>query len=172
VSLEEHQEHIVQEITRHQGRLLAYILTLAPDRTVARDILQETNLVLWRSRADFATGTSFVAWASKVAFYQVLAYRRDRGRDRHMFSAELMAQLAQEVEQDLDAIEDRRDALQGCLSKLPPRQRWLVAQRYGSENSIGVIAEMTGKSVGAVTTAIYRIRGVLRDCVTRKLAAR
>lgn len=37
-----------------QDRLLAYILTLVPHRHVAQDILQETNLVLWRRRDEFS----------------------------------------------------------------------------------------------------------------------
>jgi len=96
VSLEEHDEQIVQLIAGSQDRLFAYVLTLVPDRTVARDILQEANLVLWRRRESFAPGTSFAAWAYKIAFMQVLAHRRDLGRDRHVFfSEELMGQLAE-----------------------------------------------------------------------------
>ena len=172
MSLEEHDEQIVQLIAGCQDRLFAYVLTLVPDRTVARDILQEANLVLWRRRERFAAGTSFVAWAYKIAFMQVLAHRRDRGRDRHVFfSEELMGQLAREAQQDLEGLSDRRVALQGCLAKLSERQRWLIAQRYSSGNSINVIAEMTGKAVGAIATAVYRIRNALRDCITRTLAA-
>lgn len=172
MSLEEHDEQIVQLIAGHQDRLFAYVLTLAPDRTVARDILQETNLVLWRRRERFTAGTSFSAWAYKIAFMQVLAHRRDRGRDRHVFfSEQLMGQLAEEAQRDLEEISGRRAALQGCLAKLPDRQRWLIAQRYSSGSSIRVIAEMTGKTVGAIATAVYRIRNALRDCVTRTLAA-
>lgn len=172
MSSEKHEEQIVQQIAGCQDRLFAYSLTLVPDRSVARDILQETNLVLWRRREEFVAGTSFSAWASKVAFFRVLAYRRDRGRDRHVFfSEELMTQLAGEVQEDLDTLADRRTALQGCLAKLTERQRWLIAQRYSPENSIKVIAEMTGRSAGAVATAVYRVRNALRDCVTRRLAA-
>jgi len=172
VSSEKREEQIVQQIAACQDRLFAYILTLVPHRDVARDILQETNLVLWRRREEFTVGTSFVAWASKVAFFQVLAYRRDKGRDRHVFlSEELMTRLASEVQEELDVLADRRGALQGCLGKLTERQRWLIAQRYSSESSVKVIAEMTGQSAGAVATAVYRIRNVLRDCVTRTLAA-
>ncbi len=172
MSSKEREEQIVQQIATCQDRLFAYILTLVPRRDVARDILQETNLVLWRRRGEFTLGTSFMAWASKVAFFQVLAYRRDKGRDRHLFlSEELMTQLASEVQEEQDVLDDGRRALQGCLGKLAEKQRWLIAQRYRSENSIKVIAEMTGQSAGAVATAVYRIRNVLRDCVTRTLAA-
>jgi len=172
VSLEEHDEQVVQLIAGCQDRLFAYVLTLVPDRTVARDILQEANLVLWRRRERYVAGTSFVAWAYKIAFVQVLAHRRDRGRDRHVFfSEELMGQLADEAQQDLEGISDRRTALQGCLAKLSERRRWLIAQRYSSGSSIRVIAEMTGKTVGAIATAVYRIRNALRDCIARTLAA-
>ena len=67
MSFEEREERVVQRIATCQDRLFAYILTLVPRRDVARDILQETNLVLWRRREEFVAGTSFVAWASKVA---------------------------------------------------------------------------------------------------------
>ena len=66
MSLEEREEQIVQQIAACQDQLFAYILTLVPHRDVARDILQETNLVLWRRREEFVPGTSFVAWASKT----------------------------------------------------------------------------------------------------------
>jgi len=113
MSSEEREEQIVQQIATCQDRLFAYILTLVPHRDVARDVLQETNLVLWRRREEFAAGTSFAAWASKIAFFQVFAYRRDKGRDRHVFlSEELMAQLANEVQEELDVLADRRGALQ------------------------------------------------------------
>jgi len=173
MSFEEHgaqEEQIVQHITASQDRLFAYILTLMPNRDAARDILQETNLVLWRRREDFEEGTSFVAWACKVAFFQVLAFRRDKGRDRHQFfSEELITQLASEVQEEIDILPSQRKALQGCLGKLPEKQRWLITQRYSSNNSIKLIADMTGKTAGAVATSVYRIRNLLRNCVASKL---
>ncbi len=172
MSSKKHDEVVVQQIAGCQDRLFAYILTLVPYRDAARDILQETNLVLWRRRKDFVPGTNFPAWASKVAFFQVLAYRRDRARDRHtFFSEELMVQLAGEAREDLPSFDARRGALRECLAKLPEKQRWLIDQRYHSEKSIKVIAEMMGRSIGAVTTAVYRVRNALRTCVVRTLAS-
>jgi len=40
----------------------------------AWDVLQETNLVLWKEQADFQPGTRFEARAYTVARFQVLAY--------------------------------------------------------------------------------------------------
>ena len=167
---EHHEERLVQQITSSQDRLYAYILTFVPDREAARDILQETNLVLWRRRSDFRKGGSFTAWSCKVAFLQALASRRDKGRDRHFFSDDLMRQLAEEGEADQEVLDRRRGALRDCLEQLPRKQRWLIAQRYAAGMTVKVIAEMTGDSDGSIATTVYRIRNALRDCVSRKLA--
>ncbi len=39
--------------TSHQGRLFAYVLSLVGDADQARDVMQETNTVLWQKSADF-----------------------------------------------------------------------------------------------------------------------
>ncbi len=164
-----HNEVVAQEIAGCQDRLIAHILALVPQRDMAYDIRQEVNLVLWRRRGDYVPGTSFVAWARKVAFFQVLAYRRDRARDRHVFfSEELMVQLAGEEErEDVRVFDARRGALKKCLAKLTDKQRWLIEQRYHSEKSISVLAEVMDQSAGAVATAVYRVRNALRKCVER-----
>jgi len=167
-----HDEIVAQEIAGCQDRLIAYILTLVPQRDTAYDIRQEVNLVLWRRRGDFTLGTSFVAWAVKVAFFQILAYRRDRGRARHLFfSEELMVQLAGEAQEDVRVFDARRGALKKCLAKLTEKQRWLIEQRYHSEKSVKVLAEVMDQSAGAVATAVYRVRNALRRCVVRSLGS-
>ena len=44
------KERFVTSLTDSQDLLYAYILSLFPDVDLARDVLQETNLVLWRKR--------------------------------------------------------------------------------------------------------------------------
>ena len=41
---------------------------------------------------------NFRKWAFGVARFEVLSYRRDKARDRHVFSEELLLQLAGEAE--------------------------------------------------------------------------
>lgn len=165
------EEQIVQEIAGSQSRLFAYIVTLVGNRDSARDILQETNIVLWQKQNDFELGTSFKAWSYKIAFMQVLAHRRDKSRDQcRFFGDAVMAQLAEEAETDLEHTEERQVALQGCLQHLDERQRWLIRNRYELDNSVNVIAEMTSQTAGAIATELYRIRARLRDCVTKNLA--
>src|SRR5687767_8306659 len=75
-------EEFVRLLSQNQRRLLLYVLTLVPRLNDAEEVVQETNLVLWRDYANFQPGTNFVAWAFKVAFFQVLAWRKKKQRDR------------------------------------------------------------------------------------------
>src|SRR5438067_3592271 len=60
----------------HQRRLFQYILSLLPNLQDAEDVLQETNLVVWRKFAQFQSGTSFFAWAARVAQLEVMKHRK------------------------------------------------------------------------------------------------
>ena len=66
------REAFVQLMTEHQGRLYAYVLSLLGDPDQANDVLQETNLVLWRNAGEFQMGSNFRAWAFRIAHFQVM----------------------------------------------------------------------------------------------------
>ncbi len=164
-------ERFVQLQTGVQGRLYAYIRTLVPDSDAARDVLQETNLVLWRKSSEFVEGTSFDAWCSRVAYFQAKAFLRERYRDRHVFNDQLLDQLSTLAQRQDELFEDRRRALPLCLEKLPPEWREVVAQRYTAfDPSIAALAGKVGRSAGALRKILHRARQALLACIDRTLA--
>lgn len=164
----DHDEFVLRVIET-QNRLYAYILSLVLDRERARDILQQTNLVLLEKETDFASGTDFFAWSARVAYYEVLADRRRRVRDRHLFNDELLAVVASESLRAAGALEDRAEALRACLTKLSASNREILAQRYRPGGSVAEIAKTLGKTPGAISAILHRLRAGLMDCVERKL---
>ena len=68
-----------------------------PNRDLAADVLQETNLVLCKA-AEFVPGTNFTAWSCRVAYYEVRASLTNKGRDRHCFDDVLLSRLAARAE--------------------------------------------------------------------------
>ena len=66
--------------------LRAYIFALITHSQDADDVLQEAKVRMWRAFGQFQSGTNFAAWSRKVAFHQVLSYRKRRKRDRLEFS--------------------------------------------------------------------------------------
>ena len=88
-----------QQITESQQRLYRYIYSLTGNSASSWDILQETNIVLWKKQADFAPGTRFDSWSYTIARFQVLAYLRDRKRKPvSILTPELVEAFAEDAE--------------------------------------------------------------------------
>ncbi len=164
-----HDEFVLLVINT-QPRLYAYILSLVFNKERAQDILQQTNLVLLEKETDFTHGTEFFAWSARVAYYEVLADRRRRARDRHLFSDELLAVVAAESSKTLATLEDRSDALRECLDKLTSAHREILMRRYRPGSSVAEIAASLGKTPNALSALLHRLRSGLVDCVGRKLS--
>ena len=157
-------EVFVQLLTGEQWRLRRYIATLLGDLHAANDVLQETNLLLWRKSHEFRPGSSFFAWARTVAYWQVRAYVRDQRRGRYVFSEELVTQLHDTAAFDVDESGEIL-ALRSCLEQVSPRNLGLLRKRYEERLPVGKIAEQSGKSQSAVKTSLMRIRRALQKCI-------
>jgi RNA polymerase sigma-70 factor (ECF subfamily) len=161
-------EAFVRLMTGHQGRLYAYVLSLLGDPDAANDVLQETNVVLWRDSREFRPGTHFQAWAFRVAHFQVMAFRQRRMRDRLVFEDDLLQALAPAARETDAAFESRQKRLDGCLGKLPGDHRELLRRRYAEPpEPIDSIARERGMTPNAVMQALFRIRQSLMQCVAR-----
>ena len=165
--LSRNSDAFVQLMTEHQGRLYAYILSLLGDPDQANDVLQETNLVLWRSAQEFQMGSNFRAWAFRIAHFQVMAHRQRQLRDRLVFDDEMLAVLDPAAKAVDETYESRQERLTACLEKLPAHQRDLLRQRYADGLSLQAIAEAVRRTANAVAQTLFRVRRTLIDCVTR-----
>ena len=158
-------EQFVERLGSCQDRLYAYILMLLSNRDAAQDVLQETNLVLWRKAGEFDKEQDFGAWACRIAYFQVLAWYRDKNRDRLIFDQDLLNQLSAEAQPLSGELNDRCRALRLCMVRLSERMRDLLRHRYGLNWSIKQIAEKFGQTPGAVATSLCRARHELLLCI-------
>ena len=165
-------ERFVQQLAESQNRIYGYVYSLIGDHTRAADVVQETNLVLWRKIDEFQPTKPFLPWAFAIAKFQVLANLRDQRRDRMLLDAELTEKLSSRVERDAERIDDVRVALRSCLQRLTPNARDLIETRYiDGELSIADIAEQLGCSLSGVKVALMRARRALAECIEQRLAA-
>lgn len=157
---------LVQLIAGAQTSMFAYATKLLGDPHEANNVVQEANLTIWKKAEDFERGTDFLAWASKIVYYQVLANLRDRKRQRLIFDEELVAKLAKlKVPKDVD---ERRVALRSCLEELRQDHRNLIERRYYDRQSVKDISGELGKSPGALRKSLMRVRRVLLQCIELK----
>jgi RNA polymerase sigma-70 factor (ECF subfamily) len=163
----QHRDQVVQLLTIEQTALFGYIATLLGDLNDASNVLQQTNMVLWRKADEFEPGTSFQAWSRKVAYFQTLAFIRDKKRDKLVFDEELVQQLAARPSTEDD--DERRVALRHCLGELSENSLDLLRLRYAPGKSLQDIAEQRNKKVGAIKMALLRIRQALVNCIDSQL---
>jgi RNA polymerase sigma-70 factor (ECF subfamily) len=112
-----------------------------------------------------------VRWVSVIAHNQVHRFRRQQRRAGAQLSDLTVDLLSQDAVERVDLLESRRDALRGCLEKLPDTDRKLVRHCYGdSRMSFKTAAEELGRPVNTVYKALNRIRRALYECIERTLA--
>lgn len=158
------------QVTRAQRTLYGFIATLIWGRADVEDVLQETNLVLWRKAAEYDPSREFMPWAMRIAQLQAMAYLK-KHRRRPIFDTDLLERIADESVTDRGEADSRRQALAACLQKLPEKHRQLVARRYEPGASVNAMAAASGSQPKAVSEMLRRIRHSLLECIQRSLAA-
>lgn len=158
----------VERLTEAQSALYGCIHAMMAGAPAVADVLQETNRVLWKKAAEYDPARPFLPWAYRVAHFEVLAHRKRQSRDRLVFDDELMGLLADEYAQQSSS--GALNALELCLQKLPVGQRELVESRYARGEAVADIAARDGKAANAVSALLYRIRGLLAECIEKTVA--
>jgi RNA polymerase sigma-70 factor (ECF subfamily) len=173
---EAHAEHskverFAQLLATCQRRVFLYALSLLHNAADAEEVLQETNLVLWRKFDEYQPGTNFDRWACRIAYFEVLKFRQKKASAARLFSSDFVESLAAEAERSIDLLDARRSALTRCLGKLSEKDRGLVMHRYQEHATTPSVAEALGRSVQGTRRALHRIRMALLACIERTLAA-
>jgi RNA polymerase sigma-70 factor (ECF subfamily) len=157
---------------QNERRVYAYVLTLLPHRADADDVLQEASLVMWDKFDPADPPTDFAAWGCRIAYFKVLDFYKKAGRGRVRFSQEMVDRVAETAVEQAAVLQldDQREALAGCLQKLRPQDRDLLARRFADGATVRSTSEQVGRSVEAVYKALAKIRADLFACVQRALA--
>ncbi|HYO25146.1 MAG TPA: sigma-70 family RNA polymerase sigma factor [Lacipirellulaceae bacterium] len=154
-----------------RGRVFGYLLALVQNLADAEDLYQQTALLLWEKYDQYTPGTDFGSWATTVAHFTALNFLRRQSRRRALFSEAAMERLAT-IQGELKSSDstERSEALVHCLGSLPSNERQLVQLRYQGDRTIQDIAQDQQRTVGAVYTALSRIRKTLLACVERRVS--
>jgi RNA polymerase sigma-70 factor (ECF subfamily) len=163
-------ERFAQLLATCQRQVFVYAMGLLHNAADAEEVLQETNLVLWRKFDQFHPGTEFGRWACGIAHFEVLKRRQKKVREERLLSDEFIDMLATQPIPTSEMLEARREALARCLGKLSPQDRQLVASRYQAAATTRSAAETLGRSVQGTRKALHRIRLALMACIQRSIA--
>ena len=165
----EEYDAYVKDLVSHQEDLRAFIYALLPNSPAADDVLQNTNLILWKKRSAFKQGTNFHAWAFKIARIQAQhQYDRVRRETRLVFSESTLNNIA-DAASDNPLREKELTSLENCIDKLNDKQRSIIEARYRPGHSLEMLGKKTRSTPGSLRISLFRIRAILRQCVEATL---
>lgn len=161
----------VSLMMRHERALYRYIYSLLPSATDVDDVMQETALVLWKKFEEYDQTRDFEPWAIRVAYFQVLSWRKKVQRSRLVFSDELVELLGQEETFGSDPWKQKAELLDLCLQKLSREDREVIDARYTRNITLMELAKQRKESVHKLYKALDHMRGSLLQCVRQHLAS-
>ncbi len=157
-------------LVAHQGRLYQYVRMLLPRCQDVDDVLQQAFLVMWRKFDESYPDASFYAWASRIAYLEVLKVRDRRGRDVPVLDQEILEQIADDEAREPDYLSNIKTLLEPCMDKLPPVDRELIERRYQPGALVHLLAAELGRPVNSVSKSLGRIRRTLWKCINDAMA--
>jgi len=158
-------EAVLEQFSQYQRRLYLYILALVVSPADAEEVLQETNIVVWRKCDQFQPGSDFRAWVFRIALLEIRKFHERRRKQGLSLSDELLEQLSTTYQEQEDLLENRRERLANCLEKLRPDDRRLVGDVYGRGLEVPHLSEQSGREKTSIYRSLRRIRRMLVECV-------
>ncbi len=161
----------IGELMRAQFDLYAHIVRLMGGSEDAYDVLQETNQQILRLDGQRDGVVHFLAWAKRMAYFQVRTWRTRQRRDQLILDEALFEQMAAYVAAEEHPVSERVHALNECMKKLPDKRRELFLARYVDGAAVQDLAARENRSPDSLSVTLHRIRVALRTCITKRLMA-
>ena len=153
---------------RYFELVYAYIARRLRDRNEAEDVTAEVFHKALRSLPRFKwTGAPFAAWLFRISANMIADRAQRVARERTVGSDDDVPEtrMSQPQQADLEQSE-RRASLFRQIEGLAEDQRRVVVMRFAEEKSIREIADVLGRSEGAVKQLQFRALEKLRERFT------
>ncbi|KAA5542703.1 sigma-70 family RNA polymerase sigma factor [Roseiconus nitratireducens] len=164
-------EQFLTHFAANEPAIRAYVRRLVPTRHDAADVMQGVALVLWRKFDELDDTEHFRRWAFGVARHEALGWLRDKARSRLTLAEDVLHVVACESTRDDDRLSAQREALEGCLEKLPTHHRKIILAAYAPDAAIQEVAGQSGRTVAAFYQWLHRMRLRLLNCTRQVLQA-
>ena len=167
---EQQEKEFVNLLVAHQSLIRAYVISLLPGVSETEDVIQNTNEVLWIKRESFELGTNFKALALTTARFQVMALQQKLKREKRApLDEDVLMLVSEEAEEkDAEVMNEKLSDLNECIGLLQVKDQELVLHRYWKKSGLNEYSHATGRSVGSLKVALYRVRASLRNCLEQK----
>ncbi len=158
-------------VMSHRPMLKSFVRILVRDRDLAEEALTDACVAILASYGQYDRRSPFIPWARAIARNVARTKVRAAKREHPLLDAENIEGMADDVE-DIETepgVALRREALDSCLEKLPPRHRRLIRLRYFDKRPYDDMSRLAGKTVGALYAVFSRLHSSLGLCIVRTM---
>lgn len=159
--------HRLYKITAPQ--LLACLLRILRQRSLAEDALQDVFVQVWNRAGQFEPGRgSAWGWLIAIARYRAIDLRRREGRMATDTGTDLDLIAANDETIDASALgfgERTARMLAHCMGTLQPRQRDCIVLAFQGGLTHAEVSEEIGEPLGSVKSWIRRGLSALKRCL-------
>ena len=148
-------------VGRWQERLWRHAWRLTSSRDAAWDACQEAWMTVSRDIRGLKDAAAFPTWAYRIISNRCHDWIRKESRRRRVDEA--YAEQAKRVENENRGAQQRSADLHEALSRLPGRDRAILALRYEEEFGVAEIAKIVRIPPGTVKSRLYYARNRLRQ---------
>jgi len=158
-----------REIVREYGpEVRLYIARRLPDFHQVEDLTQEIMAAVYWNLKRYDFSADFGAWVRGITKNKFREYlRREYNRNNKL--EKLKSEISMQVDRMIEAKGKKEpqmvSLLRSCIEKLPEKMAVLVRARYLENESVQGLALRLKSSVSAVSSHLYRLKKILRDCV-------
>ncbi|MCA9231295.1 MAG: sigma-70 family RNA polymerase sigma factor [Planctomycetales bacterium] len=173
-------------VDRYGDMLLSYALSRIRQREIAEDLVQETFLVAWKTRKDFAGRSLFSTWLVSILRHKIADhFRRESGRAAQSLDSWEDWQEAQPPftkrgkwsrapkawSAAPDELAENREfwrTVAGCLGEMPAHLAYVFRLRELKSAKTKDICTLLDISSSNVSVRLHRARLLLRKCLEDK----
>jgi RNA polymerase sigma-70 factor (ECF subfamily) len=152
--------------------LLTYLRSLLRNSSAVDDVFQESLITAWRTLDRFDHDRPFAPWLRGIARNLVMAHHRKNRRLPLACEEAVLAHLDRRLDEvgrrPGDTWEEKLEALDDCLGRLPEDTRTLLDWHYRLELNTERIATRLESNRETIKKRLQRARGRLLECLTIK----
>ncbi|CAN5449545.1 RNA polymerase sigma factor [soil metagenome] len=140
----------------HWKRVFRLCMGYVNDADVAKDIAQETFIIVWQQLPKLRSDVALVSWILKIASNQCL---RQIGKENKFPKTDLLPEIPEAPPPE---IEDKVKFLYQCIAELKETDRLIISLELEDVNQ-SEIAEIMGLTPSNVRVRIHRIKELLTE---------
>ena len=163
------RERLARLWSETEPSVRAFVYSAVPHFADAADVVQQVALTVTRRFEEYDGRRPFVAWALWLAKSRIADHWRKAGRQRVVFSDEVMDRMAAALVEQQPDRSARQIALEHCIEKLPEKSRRMLDLRYTEAMPVEQVAQAVRSTTGSVRVLLHRVRSLLAECIQTQL---